>query len=305
MDTPKAYLGKDKYIFISYSHRDSAKVLPFIAELQKKYNVWFDEGIGFGKEWEDEIADKLLGCELFIFMVSKNSLASSNCKDEIHMAREKGKKFINAFIEETEMPDSFLLRYARYQTCSLYKYPTLEGAVGDMEKKCERFVNCLKVIEAPKADPQPEPVVAAKPTPVAAPPKPKKAEAEAPAKEVAPIEGKAEAPAKGKKPNAFAHFFKDLLLPNRFCFIAFIVSGVLLLFHLGYLFMGVDYYTDKNYSLIAFFGLLFDLGAAGLIFPLVLGKAKTKKGVMILRIAIVVCGLISLGFFLGNAITIR
>ena len=93
----KAYLGKDPYIFVSYAHKDKEQVLPFIVELQKKYNVWFDDGIHFGVEWEEDIFRHLKGCEIFIYMITPSSLASGNCKDEIRTARDLNKNFINIF----------------------------------------------------------------------------------------------------------------------------------------------------------------------------------------------------------------
>ncbi|MBO4429059.1 MAG: toll/interleukin-1 receptor domain-containing protein [Clostridia bacterium] len=89
----KAYDGQGKYIFVSYSHKEKEAVYPFIAALQEKYNVWFDEGIHYGHEWEDEIAEKLDGCSIFIYMISNTSLESDNCKDELHLARSQKKEF--------------------------------------------------------------------------------------------------------------------------------------------------------------------------------------------------------------------
>ena len=294
METPKAYLGKDKYIFISYSHRDTDAVMPFIAELQKKYNVWFDEGIGFGKEWEDEIAERLLGCELFIFMVSENSLASSNCKDEIHLAREKGKKFINAMIQKVVPPDSFMLRYARYQTCSLFNYPNLELAVNDMEKKCDKFQACLKAPE-PKAE---EPFAEAKPAapaaPVAAAPAPKLA---TPPAETSSPDKPADAGDKPKKKN----FFKDVMLADKLAFALLIVCTVEMLINIPNMALGVNSRTGFNYVVVGFFGFFFALSGGGLDMLLILKRPKNKKAVMALRISVIACALISLIFIIVSA----
>ena len=78
---PTAYTGHDPYIFVSYAHKDDAEVLPIITALQERYNVWFDEGIRFGKEWDDEIAFKLEDCHVFLYVISEASLASANFGD--------------------------------------------------------------------------------------------------------------------------------------------------------------------------------------------------------------------------------
>ena len=136
----KAYEGNEKYIFISYSHKDKNKVYPFIAALQKKYHVWFDEGIHFGNEWEEEIAKKLRNCEIFIYMITENSLASDNCKDELHHARNLGKNFINVLLDiSTILPEWFSFRYGRYQMCNYYTYYNADSAIQDLERKCSWF----------------------------------------------------------------------------------------------------------------------------------------------------------------------
>ena len=135
-----AYLGNDKYIFVSYAHKDSEKVYPFIEELQKHYNVWYDEGIKYGSEWTDEIVEKLNNCFVFIFCITNNSLNSENCKDEIHSARELGKNFINImFDRNVNLPQNFTFRYGRYQMCNLFNFKTYGDAIKDLQKKCEWF----------------------------------------------------------------------------------------------------------------------------------------------------------------------
>ena len=91
----EAYRGSDPYIFVSYAHKNADIVHPFISVLQEKYNVWFDEGIHFGREWDDEIMTRIEQCNLFLFIVTKDSLVSSNCKDELAQARELKKEFIS------------------------------------------------------------------------------------------------------------------------------------------------------------------------------------------------------------------
>ena len=56
----KTYNGNDKYIFVSYAHKDSDTVLPIISEMQKSgFRIWFDEGIEAGTEWPEYIAEHL------------------------------------------------------------------------------------------------------------------------------------------------------------------------------------------------------------------------------------------------------
>ena len=118
----KAYLGNGNYIFVSYAHKDSEKVFELIRVLQKEYNVWFDEGIRFGREWDEEIVSKIDGCTLFVYAITKNSLESRNCKDEIAYAKDNNIPFLNMLIEDIELPNLFKLRYGRFQMLKYYEY---------------------------------------------------------------------------------------------------------------------------------------------------------------------------------------
>ena len=128
------YEGKEPYIFISYSHKDTERMLSLATELQKHYNVWYDSGIHAGNEWADKVADRLFNCALFLFLVSPDSLASDNCKDELAMARDSGKPFINIRLSDVSFEGGMKLRYGRYQYFDLFKYDDMSEAVAALFK---------------------------------------------------------------------------------------------------------------------------------------------------------------------------
>lgn len=83
------YRGDRPYIFMSYSHKDSAAALDLIGRLQtERYRIWYDEGIDPGTEWDENIAEHVEDCGYFMALLSKAYLESSNCKDELNYARE-------------------------------------------------------------------------------------------------------------------------------------------------------------------------------------------------------------------------
>ena len=87
-----AYEGKKPYLFVSYAHKDSAFVLPIIRKMfDRKYRVWYDEGIAPGSEWPKTIADHLNAADAFVIFVSENSLLSPNCENEVIRAKKSGK----------------------------------------------------------------------------------------------------------------------------------------------------------------------------------------------------------------------
>lgn len=111
------------YIFISYSHRDSDLVLPIINRLSMEgYNLWYDAGIEAGSEWDENIARHIGKCSYFIAFVSKNYIASKNCKDELNYSRDLDKEQFLIYLEEVELPGGMAMRMNRIQAIYWNKY---------------------------------------------------------------------------------------------------------------------------------------------------------------------------------------
>lgn len=145
---PVAYTGDKPYIFVSYCRADSERVFPFILALQERYNVWYDEGIRFGEAWDEEIAQRLDDCAGFLFMVTAQSVNSLNCKDELHLARESEKNFINILMDsDFKPPQWFRLRFGRYQSCKLFEYISHDRAVAALTEKSRWLKGIEKTAE--------------------------------------------------------------------------------------------------------------------------------------------------------------
>ena len=123
MNAPKAYTGKEKYIFISYSHRDTNQVYPIITRLAEKgYRVWYDSGIDPGTEWDENIAEHINECGYFIAFISSNYLGSNNCKDELNYARDLEKERLIVYLEDVTLPSGMAMRINRLQSLFRYAY---------------------------------------------------------------------------------------------------------------------------------------------------------------------------------------
>ncbi|MCR5095141.1 MAG: TIR domain-containing protein [Erysipelotrichaceae bacterium] len=100
-----AYEGKEPYIFVSYSHRDSGIVLPLIEELfKRRYRVWYDEGIAPGSEWPHYIEAHMKGCDSALIFVSQNSMNSVYCENELVNGISYGKNIINYSLDGSKHP---------------------------------------------------------------------------------------------------------------------------------------------------------------------------------------------------------
>jgi hypothetical protein len=74
------------------------------------YNIWYDQGLTPGQEWDDEIAVALMDCSLLIVFISENSMASVNVQDEIKFALGERIDVVPIYLEETELPPGLKLR---------------------------------------------------------------------------------------------------------------------------------------------------------------------------------------------------
>ncbi len=117
----KPYDGNEKYIFISYCHKDRAQVFPIIEQLAKDgYRVWYDEGIDPGSEWPEIIASHLNKSAVCIAFITDNALNSHNCRREINFALMKMKKLISIILEPVEMSLGMEMQLSATQ--SIFKY---------------------------------------------------------------------------------------------------------------------------------------------------------------------------------------
>ena len=119
------YRGEQPYIFISYAHADSDRVLAIAEELhRRKYRVWYDEGIEAGKNWPEYIATHLLNAGLVMFFPSAQFNASHNCEREVNFSIDMKKPMLRIPIDDAELPPGL-----KMQLSTVASVPTVADAV--------------------------------------------------------------------------------------------------------------------------------------------------------------------------------
>ncbi len=117
------YEGNAPYIFISYAHADRDIVFPILERMNAEgFRLWYDVGIEWGTEWPDVIAQHINDCNTCLCILSKNSIKSKNCRDEINFAINNHKNIIALYIEEVVLPSGLELRLSTYQSSFYYQY---------------------------------------------------------------------------------------------------------------------------------------------------------------------------------------
>ena len=108
--------NKTPYIFISYAHADSSRVLPTVQSMKNaNISLWYDEGIVAGSEWPEFIAEKVVDCHKFILFISESYLNSQNCKRELNFAISRKKNILAVFLEEVHLSPGMEMQLGTYQ----------------------------------------------------------------------------------------------------------------------------------------------------------------------------------------------
>ena len=104
------------YVFISYAHKDSDKVLSILSAMQSRgLNLWYDEGIEAGTEWPEYIGERLKGASVVIAFMSPYAAASVNCRNEINYALSLGKDMLVVYLEDTKLSAGMQLQLGSIQ----------------------------------------------------------------------------------------------------------------------------------------------------------------------------------------------
>ncbi len=120
---------KKPFIFISYAHKDSERVLRIMDGLDRAgYNLWYDDGIVPGAEWDENIANHVENCSYFIAFISENYIASNNCKDELKYSRDLNKEQLMVYLEDVSLPGGLAMRMNRLQAVMWYQYNVEDDA---------------------------------------------------------------------------------------------------------------------------------------------------------------------------------
>lgn len=92
-------------IFISYARVDKPYCVRIVETLDV-HDVWYDQRLYAGQHWWREIMRRLEWCEVFLYLLSPESVNSMYCKKELDVAMKLKRPIIPILIDaETEIPD--------------------------------------------------------------------------------------------------------------------------------------------------------------------------------------------------------
>lgn len=124
-------------IFISYARKDKDEVYPIVDELEKNgFDYWIDKnGIESGEQFKKIIMDAIDGCEIFLYMLSANTLASDWCQKEYNYAYNN-KKIIPVLLKGAKTNRRLMFDFSTMDCIDIYDNVQKEKLIRDLKKWC-------------------------------------------------------------------------------------------------------------------------------------------------------------------------
>lgn len=94
-------------IFISYSRSDRPFIDQFLPLIRRVYgsgSLWFDDEIHGGVDWWQMILTEVGNCQLFVYLISNESLESPYCQAELHEALRLHKQLLPVIVRRLKPP---------------------------------------------------------------------------------------------------------------------------------------------------------------------------------------------------------
>jgi TolB protein len=140
-------------IFISYSRSDKAIAYALVPLLQEVYTrVWIDMELQGGDLWEREIMTRIRDADIFLLLISQESLSSKYVQEELDEARRRNKPILPVLIEPgvTIPPDLSPIQYIDMSNGitpqALTKIHAAVKKITAQRRAIQRGVNALKVV---------------------------------------------------------------------------------------------------------------------------------------------------------------
>jgi hypothetical protein len=142
-------------IFVSYSRESETAVRALAQDVEAlEHTVWFDNDLSGGKAWWETILAEIRNCQVFMMVLSPDSLRSVACSSEYNYASELGKPILPILIADGVSTNLLPPKLSQIQFID-YRKQDKTGAIN--------LARALRSL--PEAKPLPDPL----PTPPAVP----------------------------------------------------------------------------------------------------------------------------------------
>jgi hypothetical protein len=91
-------------VFISYAREDREAVEVLRRDIEKsRHDTWMDEELDGGESWWAAILEQIRGCQVFVFVVSPDSLTSRACRAELDYALALSRPLLPVMVRQVDL----------------------------------------------------------------------------------------------------------------------------------------------------------------------------------------------------------
>jgi hypothetical protein len=112
-------------VFLSYSRRDAALADRLAEQIEQAgYPIWIDRvGIIGGEQWRAAIVAAIEAADVFIILLSPNSIQSTNVRKELDLAETAGIRILPITLAQVSIPAEMKYQLAGVQIIEGWKSP--------------------------------------------------------------------------------------------------------------------------------------------------------------------------------------
>src|SRR3974390_3523063 len=123
-------------IFLSYSSKDAETATRLVKKLAEAgHEIWIDKEIRGGELWKRRVVEAIDEADIFIVLLSSNSVASNEVRRELDIAESRRKLILPAVISPVKMPPEGEYSLAGVQKVDLS---------GDLEAGAKDLLNAIR-----------------------------------------------------------------------------------------------------------------------------------------------------------------
>jgi hypothetical protein len=92
-------------LFVSYAREDLERIRELVDILREGgHEPWFDHQLDVGLDWRDQLEERIVQCDAFVYPLTPHSIGSEWCQWEFARASELGKPIIPILLDKAAEP---------------------------------------------------------------------------------------------------------------------------------------------------------------------------------------------------------
>jgi formylglycine-generating enzyme required for sulfatase activity len=162
-------------IFISYGRSDRPFLDNFVPLLRRVYgndSLWYDDDIHGGADWWQMILDEIASCDLFIYLISNESLESPYCQAELREALRLNKQILPVVVRRLSPPYPGTIEDDLAAVLRRTQYVDLSSGFKDANTTASLYAAVHRLLKQVPQEPSPPVMIESVPQPIV-PDKPK------------------------------------------------------------------------------------------------------------------------------------